>query len=510
VPGNGGALLKGVGVQSPPTGGIRIDRSEQWMDFHILKQQGLSIRKIAVLRGVSRNAVRRALRRSAPPTGKRLRAKGVQLENYKSQISAWLRDEVTGLWTAERIFDELQDRGYGGGRTVVKEYVRENRPRPRAMAEARFYVKPGQQLQVDWADMGVVSIAGVQRKIYAFVAIMAWSRSLFVCCTTDMQLLTWLDCHRRAFAFFGGVPSEVLIDNLKTGVLSRAGGTIRWHPSYEALAVGFGFRPLAHFPMRPKTKGRVERIVRFVRQRFFAGRDSIPDIESFNVEALRWLQERANKRVHRVTRERPCDRFTIEREALQPLREYDVVLETTRICDSYGLVSVNGVRYSVPAEHAREKILLQCRPNDLRFIIDGKIVAQHVYPAHGVHLVQDPLHLPPPPSPRHERFAQLGDTIAARFGQSGRRYVEAVERHAPHAPLALLREVLARHDEYGVNVVSLALESLLQFSVVKRGILTNLCHRFGGTPNIAAPISRPLPHIEVEQRSLAVYDEAAA
>ena len=81
------------------------------MDFHILKQQGLSIRKIAVLRGVSRNAVRRALRRSAPPTGKRLRAKGVQLENYKSQISAWLRDEVTALWTAERIFDELVSAG---------------------------------------------------------------------------------------------------------------------------------------------------------------------------------------------------------------------------------------------------------------------------------------------------------------------------------------------------------------------------------------------------------------
>ena len=73
-----------------------------------------------------------------------------------------------------------------------------------------------------------------------------------------MELLTWLDCHRRAFAFFGGVPHEVLIDNLKTGVLSRAGRTVQWHPSYAALAVGCGFVPLAHFPMRPKTKGRVE------------------------------------------------------------------------------------------------------------------------------------------------------------------------------------------------------------------------------------------------------------
>jgi len=164
------------------------------MDFHILRQQGLSIRKIAALRGVSRNAVRRALRSLKPPSGKRHRAKGVQLEPYKAQIAAWLRDEVQSKWTTERIFDELQARGYAGGRTVVKDYVRTQRPRAAVTAEARFYVKPGQQLQVDWADMGVVTIGGVQRKLYAFVAIMAWSRALFVCCTTDMRLLTWLDC----------------------------------------------------------------------------------------------------------------------------------------------------------------------------------------------------------------------------------------------------------------------------------------------------------------------------
>lgn len=113
------------------------------MDFHILKQQGLSIRKIAALRGVSRNAVRRALRAAVPPTGKRRRAKGITLEPYKAQIAAWFTDEVKSTWTTNRIFDELQDRGYSGGRTVVKEYVRVYRPRPAVMAEARFYVKPG-------------------------------------------------------------------------------------------------------------------------------------------------------------------------------------------------------------------------------------------------------------------------------------------------------------------------------------------------------------------------------
>jgi transposase len=479
------------------------------MDFHTLRQQGLSIRKIAALRGVSRNTVRRALRQPTPPTGKRRREKGAALAPYLAQIAAWLADPVTSLWTTERIFEELHDRGYAGGRTVVKEYVRAHRPRPVKLAEARFHVKPGQQMQVDWGDMGLVSIDGIERRLYAFVALLSWSRALFVCFTTDMRLLTWLDCHRRAFAYFGGVASEVLIDNLKTGVISRAGGTIRWQPKYEELAVAYGFRPIAHFPMRPKTKGRVERMVRFVRERFVVGR-VVDDLDVYNASALQWLNDRANKRVHRMTRERPCDRFTTERMALKPLRACDIALEETRIADSYGLVSVDGVKYSVPADCARRSVLVQRRPEHVTLIVDGNIVAEHAYPQHGVRLVQDPGHLPPAPKPRHERFAQLGDDVVARFGDVGQRYVAEIERRAPHAPLAVLREVIERDAEYGEAVVRVALESLLRFGIVKRGILSLLCQRSGVTPRVALQSTTTLPQVDVERRSLSVYDEVAA
>ena len=112
------------------------------MDFHMLHRQGLSIHKIADLRGVSRNTVRRALRSAAPPTGKRRRSKGIALEPYVSQIDAWLRDEVKSRWTVERMFDELQELGYRGGRTLLKEHVRTHRPQKPKMGEARFFVNP--------------------------------------------------------------------------------------------------------------------------------------------------------------------------------------------------------------------------------------------------------------------------------------------------------------------------------------------------------------------------------
>lgn len=478
------------------------------MEIHHLRQQGLSIRKIANLLGKSRNAVRRAVRSASPPTGKRKRIQGVKLEPYFPLIGQWLGDPIRTHWTAERIFNELSERGYEGGRTVVKTYVSRHRPRPSKPAEARFYVKPGQQLQVDWAELGTHAVDGIERKLYAFVAIMAWSRQLFVHFTYDMKLLSWLDCHCRAFAYFGGVPSEVLIDNLKTGVRSRAGGTVRWQKDYEQLSIAYGFQPIAHFPMRPKTKGRVERIVRFVRQNFFEGRDFV-SLEDLNERGRLWLQNRANARVHRVTQERPTDRFKIERTALGPLPDHDLFLEETRVADAYALVSVSGVRYSVPACHARMPVTLQLRPGEFSVLAAGKHVARHQYAAPGVRLVQLPEHLPPKPKPRHEQFDAIGDSISACLGELGRCYVEAVELRAPHAPVAMLREVMERVADFDRNVVVKALETLLEFDVVKRGELSRLCYRFGVPSPSMLPMPS-LPKIEVERRSLAVYDRVVA
>jgi hypothetical protein len=226
---------------------------------------------------------------------------------------------------------------------------------------------------------------------------------------------------------------------------------------------------------------------------------------------LRWLDERANRRVHRITREKPCDRFLVERQSLQPLREHDIVLEQPRVADAYALVSVDGVRYSIPHTFARRRLTLQRRPGTLTFIFDGEIVKEHGYAKPGQRLVQDPADLPPAVKPRHERFAQLGDLVAERFGELGRRYVEIIETAAPHAPLALLREVLEREREYGSELVAAVLESLVQYRIVKRAAVSRLCHRFGKTPRIeATTIKSNLPHIEVERRPLSVYDGVTA
>lgn len=476
------------------------------MDFHTLRIQGLSIRKIAALRGVSRNAVRRALRSLQEPTGKRHRPKGLKLVPYVDTISAWLSDSVKSMWTGERMFDELQLIGYKGGRTALKDHLQPLRRRLQP-AEQRFFVRPGQQMQVDWGELGFVDVGPHRVKVYVFVAVMAWSRALFVHFTTDMQMLTWLDCHRRAFAFFGGVPNEVLVDNLKTAVVSRAGETVIWNKKYADFAIAHQFIPRACWPARPKTKGRVERMVRYVRERFFLGRD-FNNLERLNSDAEQWLIERANRRIHRTTGEMPQSGLAYEQSLLKAIPEYDLVIEEPRVADAYGLVRYRKVRYSVPEEIARMPVMLQLRTDGLTIVANGKVVRQHTYAPPGVYLVQDPADLPKPVRPRHDRFDELARHVAREFGDLGRRYADLVEKRAPHAPLAVLREVLDRHDEFGRDVVAPILQRLVDVGVAKRNLLSQLCYRQRRVPRLPKRSAR-IPVIAVEQRSLAVYDQVA-
>jgi hypothetical protein len=362
-------------------------------------------------------------------------------------------------------------------------------------------------MQVDWGELGVIECGPHRFKVYVFVAVMARSRALFVRFTTDMQMLTWLDCHRRAFEFFGGVPNEVLVDNLKTAVTARAGKTVVWNKRYEAFAVAHQFIPKACWPARPKTKGRVERMVRFVRERFYLGRE-VNDFKQLNLEAERWLIERANRRLHRTTREMPQSRLAYEQTLLKSVPEFDLVIEEPRVADAYGLVRYRGVRYSVPEENARAPVMLQLRRVSLSIVADGKIVARHHYAPPGVYLMQDLAHLPKPLAPRHDRFAELGQQVAREFGELGRSYVALVEKRAPHAPLAVLREVLERHDEFGRDLVAAVLHQLVSAGIAKRHFLSQLCYRQRRVPRLPR---RPgcVPVIAVEQRPLAVYDQVA-
>ena len=226
--------------------------------------------------------------------------------------------------TAVRLLAEVKAAGYSGGYTQVKEYVRAVRPRLPEEPVVRFETAPGHQGQVDFADFRLP-----WGKRYALLVVLGYSRQLWLRFYSRKTMAHVFEGLEAAFASFGGVPSELLFDQMKA-VITRderdAGGQITENVEFLRFAHHWDFRVRACRPYRAKTKGKVERPVSYVRSSFFYGRTFTSDSD-LDAQAQHWLDTVANVRIHGTLKERPLDRLERERGdlkalALRPYRSY--------------------------------------------------------------------------------------------------------------------------------------------------------------------------------------------
>lgn len=238
-----------------------------------------------------------------------------KLDPYKAIVIARL--EKYPELTTVRLFDEIRAAGYPGGLTQLKLFIQEVRPKPAPEPVVRFETEPGAQAQVDFAEFSFP-----WGKRYALLVVLGYSRLLWLrfYATQDMRaLFAGLE---EAFRFFGGVPREILFDQMASVItkdLRDQGGRLVENAEFLRFAAHWGFRVRACRPYRAKTKGKVERPIRYLRESFVYARDFVSD-EDLNARAEEWLRRVANVRVHRTTQERPMERFTeAEQPMLQPL-----------------------------------------------------------------------------------------------------------------------------------------------------------------------------------------------
>ena len=238
-----------------------------------------------------------------------------QLDPYKAIIHARL--EAFPRLTAQRLFEEMRSAGYPGGYTQMKEYVRQVRPLEAADPVVRFETPPGYQGQVDF---GTFQLPWGRR--YALLVVLGYSRLLWMQFYPRQTITTLIRGLERAFGFFGGVPQELLFDQMRSVVLSdeRFGGNgLIMNAEFVRFAAHWGFTARACRPYRAKTKGKVERPIRYVRESFFYGRTFLND-EDLNTQSEHWLHSVCNVRRHRTLGEPPQVRFERdEREHLSPL-----------------------------------------------------------------------------------------------------------------------------------------------------------------------------------------------
>jgi hypothetical protein len=234
---------------------------------------------------------------------------------------------------------------------------------------------------VDFAHFKVVFLDEPEqvRVVWLFSMVLGFSRYLFGRFVLRQNLAVVVRCHLQAFAELGGVPAQVLYDRMKTAVLGEdAEGQVLYHPTLRDLSAHYGFVPRACAAYRAKTKGKVERPFRYVREDFFLG-SKFRNLEDLNTRFDAWRGEVANRRCHATTRRVVWEAFEEERAALQPLPgiAFGSVLELERRVSSDGMVSVDGNEYSIPDTTRRRVVEVHSLADEIRIYDAGRLVAAH-------------------------------------------------------------------------------------------------------------------------------------
>jgi transposase len=361
---------------------------EEWMDIRSLHKEGHAIKAIARMTGRSRNTIRRVLR-DAGFIGFHKPPRVSCLDSYKPYLRQ--RYEECAL-SAVRLLPEIQAMGYTGSIATVRRYLHSLKPEQERLRKltVRFETPPGKQSQVDWAYCGrFPDPAGHLLPVYVFVLVLGFSRMLYVEFTSSMKLPTLLRCHLNAFDFLGGWTHEILYDNMKQIRL----GPGELHPWFVDFAAHYGFAIKTHRVRRPRTKGKVERMVHYVKDAFLNGR-SFSDLADLNAQGRHWLTHTANGRIHATTGQRPLDLWKQEQlTALDSAARYPVCEFVSRQAGFDGFVRFQRSRYSLPPEYAGQTVLIGQREQHIVIRSRELIIAEHRPAQKAGETVADPTHV---------------------------------------------------------------------------------------------------------------------
>ena len=320
------------------------------------------------------------------------------MDPHRSFLEERLR---AGVWNAVVLWRELKERGYTGGYTAVKDFVRPRRREAHTVAVRRFETPPGKQAQVDWGDLGDITQAdGERHKLNAFVLTLGYSRAMFCDIALDQKLPAFLRMHEAAFSYLGGVPEEILYDNTKTVVLRLLTdgvderGEVKLNPTFADFARYWGFTPRLCRPYRPQTKGKVENGIGYLRKNFLCGRDA-SSLDDLRQQMQVWNQTVALPRVHGTTHRVVLDAWEEEKPSLQSLpnrRAYPLVVEEVRRVTRDAFVSWQSNRYSVPWQHAGQEVLVREIGQIVEILRDQAQLAVHSKNAGRHQIVLIPAH----------------------------------------------------------------------------------------------------------------------
>jgi transposase len=458
--------------------------AERWAEARRLRRvEGYSIRAISRRLKIARKTVRKILKQTSFPESRRQRRKrGSIFDPFKKHARRYLEESEEEL-SGVQIFELLRTRhGYPGEITLVRNYLRELRKSGREAFLTLSFL-PAECMQVDWGHYGYTTIERTKRRVSAFVAVLAYSRLLYVELTLSERMDAFLEAHERAFQYFGGVAKRCLYDNCKTVVVQRLGDGIRFNSKLLEYAGHCLFKPRPCPPRKPWHKGRVESGIGYLRKGFLRGRRSpIEDLERERRELSRWRDQVANLRIHRVTRRKPRELFEeVERAALLPLPEhpYDTAhVDPSVTANKYYRVPFDGNRYSVPYQLAhRTGLVLRATTTHVEVYRQGELVARHLRSYERGKDVRDNAH---DRGLREKKRRADRDLLLGRFvsalGPEAEAYASGLA--CEHVRAALhIRKILGLVERYDSADVRQALLRALEYKAFGADYVENILHQ---------------------------------
>jgi len=429
-----------------------------------LDAQGFSVARIAALTGLNEKTVTR-WRGCAYRAREGSNRRASKLDPFKARIGQWLGQAD---FTVAQIYQKLRKDGYDGGRSIVGDYLRLIRPKTRPAFRTLHY-EPGEAAQIDWGNYGSLRIGSTRRRLSFLCVVLCHSRLLYVEAFVQERIEHVLGGLAGALDYFGGTPRELIVDNMKTAVIEHRPGTPpKFNARFHDFCSHFGASPHACTPRRANEKGRVESAVAYIKGNFFNGFDfdQLPadrPLESLNQRLRLWMEDTANVRQHRETRQRPRDLFeNTERAALIPLN--------ANPCDTGALVTVrvtnrcrvhcDSNRYSVPPSHSQRQVQLHRFHDRLCLYHQGALIARHPRSYDRHQQIVDPDHqsalILEQSRGRHAADLLAFESLCPVMAPL---WLANLQQRHPGSSLIHVRQILRLADLYGIPAIASALEA---------------------------------------------------
>jgi transposase len=340
-------------------GGEEVRSALEWAQVRALVADGMSEREIARRLGINRRTVRRLAEADEPPRYERSPA-GSMLDPLEPVIRK-LIEECPEI-KAPRVTETLRDDyGYGGSVDLVRKRMAALRPSRGERAAQRTGYRPGQVMQVDWAEMPTrPRLWGRERRVYALICALPYSGASTAHFTFDMTIESFLEGHVRAFDWLGGVPRECVYDNLRSAVAQRDGDVVSWNPRFLQLRGHYAFHATACTPATPREKGSVEGAVRHHKTGFWPAR-RFCSLEELDDVYARWRDRVALPRRHATGRFVVAERLEVERQALRalPPLDFDAAGRRSSRVPLDGYLKLAGCFYRAPQALVHQRVELR-------------------------------------------------------------------------------------------------------------------------------------------------------